>query len=242
MGDKMKIYIKNININYEVSGVGPPLIFLHGWGSDLHIFDKVVSQINEDYRIYQVDLPGFGESEIKNAYSIDEYAEIIHLFCVELGLTKPVLLGHSFGGRIAIKYASIYVIDKLILVSSPGVKERFNIIRWFKIRLYKLTKKMNINTSFGSTDYKKANGFLKDVLVKSVNNDLTQSMYEIKCDTLIIHGKKDKTVPLYVAKKIKNNIASSGIVVVKNAGHFPFIDRYRLFIIVLKSFLSGNKI
>lgn len=242
MGDRMKIYIKDININYEVSGVGPPLIFLHGWGSDLHIFDKIVSQINEDYTIYQIDLPGFGQSEINEAYSVDDYAKFMYLFCMELGLTKPVLLGHSFGGRVAIKYASIYPVDKLILVSTPGVKERFNILKWFKIRLYKLSKKMNINIKLGSTDYKASSGFLKDVLVKAVNNDLTQSLSKIKCDTLIIHGEKDKTVPLYIAKKIQKNIANSGIVVVKKAGHFPFIDRFRLFIIVLKSFLCGNKI
>lgn len=242
MGDRMKIYIKDININYEVSGVGPPLIFLHGWGSDLHIFDKIVSQINEDYTIYQIDLPGFGQSEINEAYSIDEYAKFMYLFCMELGLTKPVLLGHSFGGRVAIKYASIYPITKLILVSTPGIKERFNILKCFKIRLYKISKKMNINIKLGSTDYKSSSGFLKDVLVKTVNNDLTQSLSKIKCDTLIIHGEKDKTVPLYIAKKIQKNIANSGIVVVKKAGHFPFIDRFRLFIIVLKSFLSGNKI
>ena len=62
---KLKIFIKNIYLNYTVSGVGPPLIFLHGWGSDLHTFDKLRNQINEDFTVYQIDLPGFGESEIK---------------------------------------------------------------------------------------------------------------------------------------------------------------------------------
>ena len=241
MGDKMKVYINDININYEVSGVGPPLIFLHGWASNLHIFDKVVSQINEDFTIYQIDLPGFGESEINDAYSIDEYAEIIHLFCLKLGLLKPILLGHSFGGRVAIKYASLYPIDKLILVSTPGIKPKFNFIKWLKIKLYKTTKKLNINLKLGSSDYKASSGLLKDVLVKAVNNDLTDTMSKIECDTLIIHGEKDKTVPLYIAKKIQKNIPNSGIVVVKKAGHFPFMDRFRIFIIVLKAFLGGNK-
>ena len=122
MGDRMKIHIRDININYEVSGVGPPLIFLHGWGSNLHVFDKLVSQINEDYTIYQIDLPGFGESEILDSYTIEQYAEYIYLFCLKLGIDKPILIGHSFGGRIAVKYSSLYSVEKLILISSPGVK------------------------------------------------------------------------------------------------------------------------
>ena len=241
MGDRMKIHIRDININYEVSGVGPPLIFLHGWGSNLHVFDKLVSQINEDYTIYQIDLPGFGESEILDAYTIEEYAEIINMFCLNLGITKPIFIGHSFGGRIAIKYASLYSVEKLILISSPGVKERFDLIKWLKIKMYKISKKLNINLKTGSTDYKNATGFLKDVLVKAVNNDLTFSLLNIKCETLIIHGKEDRTVPLYIAVKNKKMIPNAGIVIVKKAGHFPFVDRFRLVIIVIKSFLSGNK-
>ena len=241
MGDKMIIHIKNIDINYEVSGVGPPLIFLHGWGSDVHIFDNIASQINEDNTVYQIDLPGFGKSELKDAFTIGEYAEIIHLFCLKLGITKPIILGHSFGGRVAVQYAASYDIDKLILVGTPGVKERFNLIKWLKIKLYKLSKKFKLNLNYGSNDYKKSNGLLRRVLVKAVTTDLTFNISNIKCDTLIIHGKNDKTVPLYVAKKIKSLIPTSGIVIVKNAGHFPFVDRYRLFLIVLKSFLGGNK-
>ena len=241
MGDKMKIYIKNININYEVSGVGYPLIFLHGWGGNLHVFDKITSQLNEDYKIYQIDLPGFGESEISDSYSIEEYAEILNEFCLKLGIVRPILIGHSFGGRIAIKFASLYIVERLVLISSPGIKEKFNILKWSKIRLYKLKKKLKLKTSLGSVDYKNANGFLKDVLVKAVNNDLTYSLLNVRCETLIIHGKEDTTVPLYIAKKMKNLIPNCGMVIVKNAGHFPFVDRFRLVIIVLKSFLSGNK-
>lgn len=240
MGDMMKIYIKDININYEVSGVGHPLIFLHGWGSNLHVFDKITEQLNEDYTIYQIDLPGFGDSEICDSYTIEEYAEIINEFCLKLGVVKPILVGHSFGGRIAIKFASLYPVERLVLIGSPGIREKFNIIKWLKIRVYKLSKKLKIKTNLGSVDYKNASNILKDVLVKAVNNDLTYSLLNIRCETLIIHGKDDKTVPLYIAKKMKNLIPNCGIVIVKNAGHFPFIDRFRLVIIVLKSFLSGN--
>ena len=74
----MKIFIKDININYEVSGVGAPLIFLHGWGLDLHTFDNLAKELSEDYSVYQIDLPGFGESDISDSYNIEEYANYIN--------------------------------------------------------------------------------------------------------------------------------------------------------------------
>ena len=73
----MKIEILGININYIVSGVGPVIVMLHGWGSNLNTFDNLVFQLNDDHTIYQIDLPGFGESEIKQSYSLDEYSLIL---------------------------------------------------------------------------------------------------------------------------------------------------------------------
>ena len=238
----MKILIKGININYIVSGVGPPLIFLHGWGCELHTFDKLVNQLNEDFTIYQVDLPGFGDSEIKGDYSLDEYASIINEFCLSLAIINPVLLGHSFGGRVAIVYSSLYKVNKLILVCSPGVKPRFNLLKWFKVKIYKFFKLFNINLKTGSVDYKNANGHLKNVLVKAINRDLSCEMENIKCPTLLIYGKNDKAVPHYIGQEINKKIKDSGLVVIDKCGHFPYIERFRYFLIILRSFLLGDNI
>lgn len=238
---RVKILIKDNLINYKVSGVGTPLVFLHGWGCDLHIFDKIVAQINEDFTVYQIDLPGFGESEINTEYSIEEYASIINLFCLMLDINNPCIVGHSFGGRVAIKYASLYKVNKLVLVASPGIKEKFSIIKWSKIKIYKILKRLNMHSKMGSKDYKNATGYLKNVLVKAINLDLTNDISAIKTPTLLIYGKKDKSVPLYIGKKINGLITGSGLVVI-DSGHFPFIEKYRHFLIVLKSFLIGNEL
>ena len=238
----MKILIKDININYEVSGVGPPLIFLHGWGLNLSTFNKLAKDINEDFTVYQIDLPGFGDSGIKGEYTLDEYADIINEFCLSLAIINPIILGHSFGGRVAIVYASKYKLKKLILVSSPGVKQKFSIIKWCKIKLYKLTKIFSLHINLGSYDYKMANGFLKNVLVKAVNRDLSNELNMIECDTLLIYGKNDKITPLYIGERIKSKIKNSGLVIVPNCGHIPYLERSRHFLIILKSFVSGEVI
>ena len=238
----MKMLIKDININYEVSGVGPPLFFLHGWGSDLHTFDKLSREINEDFTVYQIDLPGFGKSEISGEYSLDEYADIINEFCLSLAINSPIILGHSFGGRVGIVYASKYKVKKLILVCSPGVKQKFNILKWFKVKIYKLMKFLKLNINTGSNDYKNAKGYLKNILVKAVNRDLSMELSKIDTPTLLIYGGKDKTVKPYIGKEINKKIKNSGLVIVPNCGHFPYIERFRYFLIVLKAFIIGDSI
>ena len=228
------------NINYMVSGNGPALILLHGWGSDLTTFDNLVAQLNEDYTCYQIDLPGFGKSHMNVAYSLDEYVETIKEFCEQLEIDEPSILGHSFGGRIAIKYASKYNVSKLILVSSPGIKDKKSFKIKMKINFYKILKRLNIKVIMGSKDYRNATGVLKETLVKVVNEDLTNELYKIKIPTLIIIGEKDSVVPVRIAKKMHEIINASGLIIIPRCGHFPYIERYRYFLIILRSFLSSD--
>ena len=241
-GDFMQLQIKDILINYKKSGVGPPIIFLHGWGRNKEDFDKVSNQISDDFTIYQIDLPGFGKSTISRSLGIEEYADIINEFTLKLAIIDPIVIGHSFGGRIAIMYAAKYKINKLVLIASPGLKQRFNLIKYLKIRTYKISKKLKIKTNLGSTDYKNANNILKEILVKVVNHDLTNEALKINVPTLLIYGKNDKQVPLYVGIKLHKLIKNSAIVSIPKCSHFPFVEKYRYFLIVLKSFIFGNEL
>lgn len=236
----MEILINNLMINYKVSGEGYPIIFLHGWGLNLGEFDKVADQINEDFKVYQIDLPGFGKSEINKEITLDDYANMINEFCLSLAIIKPIIVGHSFGGRVGIVYASKYQIDKLILVCSPGVKQKFSLNKFLKIKVYKCFKRMKINLKMGSSDYKNSNDILKKILVSSVNRDLTDELKKIKCQTLLIYGQKDKSVPLYVGHKIKSLIKDSVIIEIPDCGHFPYRERFRYFLIVLKHYIYNR--
>jgi pimeloyl-ACP methyl ester carboxylesterase len=238
----LKILIKNKYINYEVSGFGSPIILLHGWGLNLHTFDNLAKQLNEDYTIYQLDLPGFGLSEIDEVLTIKDYADIINEFCCSLAIINPVVVGHSFGGRVALKYATCYPIDKLVLISSPGLKQRFNIIVWFKIMIYKISKRLNIKLKMGSSDYKKSSALMKNILVKAINTDQFEDAANVKCPTLLLYGKKDKSVPVYIGRKFNDLISQTTYFEIKRCGHFPYLERFRLTLIVLKSFLYGEKI
>lgn len=238
----MQVNIKDILVNYKVSGVGPPIIFLHGWGRNLNDFDKVTKQIDDDFTVYQLDLPGFGQTFLAKSLTIEEYADIIHEFSLSLAINNPILIGHSFGGRIAMMYAAKYKLDKLVLIASPGIKPRFNLLKYLKIKTYKLFKIMKIKLNTGSIDYKNANNNLKETLVKAINFDLTEYAKKIDIPTLLIYGEKDKQVPLYIGCKLNKFIKNSALITIPKCGHFPYVEKYRHFLIVLKSFIFGNQL
>ena len=170
--------IKDLNINYIQYGKGKDVVLLHGWGQNIKMMDPLGKNLMDNFKITILDLPGFGSSEIpKFAYTINDYTELLHEFLNELNIDNPILIGHSFGGRVAINYASLYKVEKLVLFGSPFiVREK----KGLKVKVLKTLKKIKfldgiaefMKNYLGSEDYKAASGVMREILVKTVNTDL----------------------------------------------------------------------
>lgn len=236
----MFFYINDININYLVEGEGKDIILLHGWGSNLHIFDNITNELKTAWKVWRIDLPGFGKSNINQPLSVEQVSDILFEFIVQNKIVNPTILGHSYGGRIGIVYASKYNVNKLILVSTPGIKNKLSIKKRLKVFIFKLFKRIGITLNVGSNDYKNSNDINKQMLVKTVNQDLRIFMNKIRCLTLLLYGTKDNVTNMELAKKINKEINSSVLIPLEECGHFPFIDRFNYFMIVLKTFLGDN--
>ncbi len=246
----MDYIYKNKYVYFEKTGSGNPIILLHGWGVDISIFDSITNMLKTKYTVYAIDLPGFGKSDEPDIpYNLDDYVELLYQFIVDLDIHNPILLGHSFGGRIAIKFASLYKVNKLILVDSAGLKQKNFIKTKSKIILYKLKKKYykitknvikynDLLINSGSQDYKDASTIMKKILVNVTNEYLERYLKDITCDTLIIWGKKDDVTPYYNAIKLKKKIKNAGLVTLEGVGHFPFIESKKTFNKILKSYLE----
>lgn len=98
----MLIKIKEIDINYEVEGNGKDLVLLHGWDSNLNIFDNLTNELVNEYKIWRIDLPGFGKSIINKPLSVIEVSDIVNEFIIKMNIFNPIILGHSYGGRMRI--------------------------------------------------------------------------------------------------------------------------------------------
>ena len=256
----MRICIDNININYIMEGQGDAVLLLHGWGSNIKLFDGIIKNLSKTHTVYALDMPGFGESdEPKEAWNVDDYVDFVIKFINEMKITKLSLLGHSFGGRVIIKMVNRenldFQIDKLILVDSAGIKPVSSNKKTFKGQLYKFLKKIvgsklirkifpealnKLKCKFGSEDYKNATPVMRDTLVKVVNEDLKDLLPNIKNSTLLIWGDKDEATPISDAYTMNKLIKDSGIVTVEGAGHYSFLESPVLVNSVLNSFLGGR--
>ena len=237
------IYIdaNDIKISYEVEGDGDPIILLHGWGANKNTFNKLSNELKENFKVYKIDLPGFGDTEIGLPLSVHVVSEYIYEFTKIFNIDNPILICHSYGGRIGIIFASKYKVKKLILVSSAGVREKLRISRKMKIKAYKMLKKIGIKVKMGSKDYLNCDNVKKAMLVNAVNTDLTEEMKKIKCPTLLIYGDKDTSTPLSIANHINENIKNSSLITLDDTGHFPYLEKPTIFNLILNSFLIGDE-
>ena len=121
----MTFKYRGLNINYKIEGNGKPIILLHGWGTSMNTFESLTKEIKENYQVHLIDLIGFGKSDLPlKPINLNEYVLCLYEYINYNNISKPIILGHSFGGRIAIKYASCFNnIEKLILIFE-GFKEK----------------------------------------------------------------------------------------------------------------------
>ena len=184
-----------------------------------------------------------------------EYANLVKEFMNKLNIEKPHVIAHSFGGRVTIYLASLYndLFDKIVLVDAAGVKPKVSSKKQFKIFMFKCGKlyikitttkdkfeeKLNeYRKKFASSDYSAIKSdVVRQTFSKVINLDLTRNLKDIKNSVLLMWGENDMDTPLYMAKIMEKNIEDSGLVVLKNAGHFSYIDASKEFNLIVDNFL-----
>ena len=242
----MFIEIDGYKICYKITGNGEDMaVMLQGWGTGMNLYDPIANSISSKYRVIQFDLPGFGESdEPREAWDVDAYADFFCKFMQEMHIEKAVLIGHSYGGRIIIKLAARqnlpFEINRIVLIDSAGILPERTFRQTFKIKRYKLIKKIfdrkviyylfpdiidDWRSRQGSSDYRNATPMMRQCLVKAVNEDLTELLPKIKKDTLLIWGDMDTATPIRDARIMEKNIQGSGLVILKGTGHFSFLEK-----------------
>ena len=251
--DKCFTY-EGIKLHYTVAGEGQPLFLLHGWGCSTEIWKCVLPFLEERFRVINVDFAGFGTSEEPPAvWGVEEYTRSVEALAKEEGVENPILVGHSFGGRVSIVYASRNKTCKVMLVDAAGVKPKRSLNYYRKVYTFKLFKHLaNLflgkeraqqlidkrRAKAGSADYNSSSPKMRAVLSKVVNEDLCHLMPKISAPTLLFWGENDTATPLADAKRMEKLIPDAGLVTVAGAGHYSFLENTPLFLRVVESFLS----
>lgn len=188
-----------------------------------------------------VDFYGFGKTPPSHIpIRLKDYSDSILDIIQHYKMSDVTLVGHSFGGRVAIKLASThsYLLEKLVLVDSAGLKPKRSLRYYIKIFRHKLLNYLKIPHTSGSEDYRKLDDISKQTFKNIVNEDLSNLIKKITLPVLLFWGSKDKETPIYMAKKLYKNLVSPTLIVCKGLGHYAYIDRQNEFYMLLKSYLS----
>lgn len=253
----MYFYYKGINLYYEKYGNGKEkLVLLPGWGDTRDTFIRLIRTLEDYYTIYIVDFPGFGKTIFPNFdMTIYDYTDLIYEWLKHINLENPTLLGHSFGGRIIITLTGYYQYkyDKIILMSSAGIKPKKTLKQIIRGKSYKILKKLiNIFPNklrnklytilfyhFSSTDYKMIPDNMKKTFQNIVSEDLSIYLKNIKSNTLLIWGEKDTATPLSDGITMNKNIKKSKLYIFKDAYHFVYLDRFQDVLEIIVKFIES---
>ncbi|HHY21888.1 MAG TPA: alpha/beta hydrolase [Bacilli bacterium] len=254
----MHVEIDGMKLHYKVDGEGQDVLLLHGWGANIQTFAPVHQFLSRQFRVFSIDFPGFGESDPPpEQWGVYDYTAFLDKFIKKIGITNPILVGHSFGGRVSIVYSSMYgPVKKVILVDSAGIKPKRKLNYYLKVYFYKACKNIlklpilnryqesiltKVKGMLGSSDYKNASGVMQQSLVKVVNEDLQHLMPKITVPTLLIWGENDEATPVSDGQMMEKLIPDAGLVVLKNAGHYAYLDKLNEFLVIIDKFLERDR-
>lgn len=241
--------IKGVRINSITYGnpQGQDVVLLHGWGQNIDMMKPVGDALQKDYLITIIDLPGHGLSEEpETAWQLDDFVEMLKQLLDELKIKKPILIGHSFGGKISLLYASRYPVEKLVLFGSPFKKAIKK--ETAKMKLLKSLKKVPILNQFeeyakkhiGSTDYRNASPVMRKIMVNHVNLDITENVKKITCPTIIIWGTRDEAVPLSDAYELASLLDDAAVIEYEGGTHYAYLEDLGRTVRIIKNFIGSE--
>jgi pimeloyl-ACP methyl ester carboxylesterase len=242
----------------EQCGSGPPVLLLHGWGVSSALFQPTMIGLKHAFTLIAPDFPGFGATPPPpTPWSANDYAVWVIAVLDSLNIRQVYVIGHSHGGRVAIKLASQWPerVIKLVLADSAGIRPKRTLRYWVQVQTYKSWRWLSHASliplplrnwagarvaQHGSPDYLQAAGTVRASLVRVVNEDLRDLLPHIQAPTLLVWGENDEDTPVTNGQLMEKLIPDAGLVVLKGAGHYAYLEHSTYFCHIIETFFRGT--
>ena len=220
---------------------GQSLIWLHGWGMEHASLKRLAGLFSRTHKSVLYDQPGFGRTpKLPDGVGTEEYADDLARELENIPGAPHILIGHSFGGRVAIQMAARRpsLVKAIVLIGGAGLQRRRSLK--FKLRAYVLknigrlarfsdqlfgTRLRDAYVErFGSADYKNA-GPLRPTFVRVVNEDLSQPAKSLRCPALLLYGSDDTEAPPEIGRRFENLMPIARFVEVRGFDHWDILGR-----------------
>lgn len=254
---------QDLHIERKGPASGPPLLLLHGWGSNAQNLTPFANALSDSYQVHILDLPGHGTSPPPpEPWGVPEHAALLHAYIQNEIQAPTTLLGHSNGGRISLYMASspehTELVERLILISPSGVRPsrswryhlRSGLAKALKAPFQVLPSPLRapamdwlrhslVWRMLGSSDYNTLSGVMRETFVKTVNHHLNGELEHIQVPTLLFWGTEDTAVSRRQMEVIKESIADCGLVELDGAGHYGHLDNFDTVLSATRHFLEN---
>jgi len=219
--------VNGINIHYRATGKWKPLLFLHGGGAKASTYKENLDLLAKTYHVIAPDIPCFGESSVPgDVWGFEDFANLFSDFIDDLWLQDIVVMGHSFGGGIALHLAArCKKISHLVLIDSAGIAPKypsrklpfFLLIKTFRnIFLYRQT---SINFIIWRDFFANFRHFFSwGKILATIHKTLFSTatvLDKITQPTAIRWGDSDEVFPVLLAQSLQDNISGSTLTYVQ---------------------------
>lgn len=247
------IEINGLKINYIQQGMGWDIVCLHGWRQNIAMMQMITDHFQHDFRVTVFDFPGFGESDPpKEGWSVQDYADFLADFLAAVGVSNPILVGHSFGCRVAVRYAAQHPVHKMVFTGAAGIRPKRGWKWYVRTYSYKVAKVIfalpgfnryqeKVKSCFGSDDYRNSSGVMRETTVKVVNDDITDLLPLMTMPTLLVWGDQDEAAPLWMGKMMEEKMPNAGLAIFEGEDHYAYWHQWDRFNRCLDIFLKEEK-
>lgn len=239
-----KVNVNSIQLAYARRGKGIPLVLLHGFPLDHHLWDEVVPLLEDTFDVILPDLRGFGESTtLDSPYSMDDYASDIAGLLDQLGIQKAAIVGHSMGGYAALAFARLYpervsglgLVSSQVLADAPERKEgRYKsaadvAANGIESVVATMTPKFTSDERLqsyarGSMEQQQPAAYVGALKAMAERADSTSLLTSFNFPVVIVHGDTDALIPVDRAREVKEALPQAHLVEISGAGHIPMLE------------------
>lgn len=251
-----KLNVNGLEVACSLAGHGSPWFFLHGWGRSGSVFRDLQLSAAKIETVAP-DLPGFGQSPLPSSvWSVPEYARLVLGLADKLGWQSFSVLGHSFGGRLALELAANFPrrVKKVVLTGAPIIRGQGarRTIFWLIAKIGRLILwlppfflfRSQLRRYFyhfsGGADYAHAQGRLREILKKVIRHSQVKLLAKIRQPVLLVWGDNDRVTPLDQADFLHRHLKNSRLKIISGASHKLPYEKTAEFWLAVKDFLETN--
>ena len=247
----MKITRKSIQVNgvpvsYEVVGEGEPVVMIHGLSESTRLWYRNLPALAERYRVYLVDLPGFGTMrKFHQHFKLVEAGAWLNGWMQAVGLNEVHLVGHSMGGYVSMALAAACPekVKRLVLVDSIGISAGLPVESLVPLALRAIRRSTPGLWLCISYDYLRAGqAMVRKAAQQIVDLDASAVLSSVHVPALLIWGEEDDLVPFALGRQLHERLEGARLFVMRGTNHFCMYERPREFNQALLAFLQGQEI